>query len=96
MHCLDEAPTCLVPLPEGYKCYIKSPKKRDSIWYYNVPHTKFAEIKGNQNWVKVTGEYLTFPGGGTQFLNGALRYIDFIQDVSPFHSIYFAFLSDDM
>jgi len=35
------------------------------IWYHNVPHTKLAQIKGHQNWVKVTGEFLTFPGGGT-------------------------------
>jgi hypothetical protein len=54
------------------------------IWYYNVPHTKLAEVKGHQNWVKLTGEYLTFPGGGTQFKHGALHYIDFIQDVSFF------------
>lgn len=51
------------------------------IWYHNVPHTKLAEIKGHQNWVKVDGEYLTFPGGGTQFKHGALHYIDFIQQV---------------
>ena len=57
------------------------------IWYYNVPHTKLAEVKGHQNWVKVTGEYLTFPGGGTQFKHGALHYIDFIQDVSFFISL---------
>lgn len=54
------------------------------IWYYNVPHTKLAELKGHQNWVKVEGEYLTFPGGGTQFKNGARHYIDFIQNVSRF------------
>ncbi|KAK8624080.1 hypothetical protein V6N13_065437 [Hibiscus sabdariffa] len=82
-HCPDEAPTCLVPLPEGYKRSIKWPKSRDKIWYYNVPHTKLAEVKGHQNWVKVTGEYLTFPGGGTQFKNGALHYIDFIQKSVP-------------
>ncbi|KAL4271347.1 hypothetical protein GQ457_13G021930 [Hibiscus cannabinus] len=82
-HCPDEAPTCLVPLPEGYKRSIKWPKSRDKIWYYNVPHTKLAEVKGHQNWVKVTGEYLTFPGGGTQFKNGALHYIDFIQESVP-------------
>lgn len=60
------------------------------IWYHNVPHTKLAVIKGHQNWVKVSGEYLTFPGGGTQFKNGALHYIDFIQQVITFlwlHSI---------
>ncbi|KAG8493850.1 hypothetical protein CXB51_011119 [Gossypium anomalum] len=82
-HCPDEAPTCLVPLPEGYKRSVKWPKSRDKIWYYNVPHTKLAEVKGHQNWVKVTGEYLTFPGGGTQFVNGALHYIDFIQESVP-------------
>ncbi|CAM8885076.1 unnamed protein product [Rhodiola kirilowii] len=82
-HCPDEAPTCLVPLPDGYKRSIKWPNSRDKIWYYNVPHTKLAEVKGHQNWVKVTGEYLTFPGGGTQFKNGALHYIDFIQESVP-------------
>ncbi|CAN1130408.1 Probable methyltransferase PMT24 [Linum perenne] len=79
-HCPDEAPTCVVPVPDGYKKSIKWPKSRDKIWYYNVPHTKLAEVKGHQNWVKVTGEYLTFPGGGTQFKHGALHYIDFIQE----------------
>ncbi|CAL5414617.1 unnamed protein product [Camellia sinensis] len=82
-HCPDEAPTCLVALPEGYKRPTKWPKSREQIWYYNVPHTKLAEIKGHQNWVKVTGDYLTFPGGGTQFKKGALHYIDFIQESLP-------------
>ncbi|KAB1210538.1 putative methyltransferase PMT26 [Morella rubra] len=79
-HCPDEAPTCLVRLPEGYRRPIEWPKSREKIWYSNVPHTKLAEVKGHQNWVKVTGEYLTFPGGGTQFKHGALHYIDFVQD----------------
>lgn len=82
-HCPDEAPICLVSLPKGYKRPIKWPKSRDKIWYSNVPNTKLAEIKGHQNWVKVTGEYLMFPGGGTQFRHGATRYIDFIQDAHP-------------
>ncbi|CAK8567936.1 unnamed protein product [Lathyrus sativus] len=82
-HCPEEPPTCLVSLPEGYKRSIEWPKSRDKIWYYNVPHTKLAEVKGHQNWVKVTGEYLTFPGGGTQFKHGALHYIDFIQETLP-------------
>ncbi|CAK7346883.1 unnamed protein product [Dovyalis caffra] len=82
-HCPQEAPTCLVSVPEGYKRSIKWPKSREKIWYYNVPHTKLAKIKGHQNWVKVSGEYLTFPGGGTQFKHGALHYIDFIQDSHP-------------
>ncbi|CAA0819523.1 Probable methyltransferase PMT26 [Striga hermonthica] len=82
-HCPDQSPTCLVPLPEGYRRSIEWPKSREKIWYTNVPHTKLAEVKGHQNWVKVSGEYLTFPGGGTQFKHGALHYIDFIQQSVP-------------
>uniref|UniRef100_J3MHK9 Methyltransferase n=1 Tax=Oryza brachyantha TaxID=4533 RepID=J3MHK9_ORYBR len=78
-HCPDEGPTCLVPLPAGYRRPIEWPKCRDRIWYNNVPHTKLVEVKGHQNWVKVSGQYLTFPGGGTQFIHGALHYIDFLQ-----------------
>ncbi|KAL9234219.1 hypothetical protein vseg_009114 [Gypsophila vaccaria] len=78
-HCPDEAPSCLVSLPEGYRTSVKWPKSREKIWFANVPHIKLAEVKGHQNWVQVSGEYLTFPGGGTQFTHGALRYIDFIQ-----------------
>lgn len=79
-HCPEKPPTCLVPLPQGYRNPIRWPKSRDQIWYNNVPHTKLVEYKGHQNWVKVSGEYLTFPGGGTQFKHGALHYIDFIQE----------------
>lgn len=82
-HCPDEAPTCLVSLPEGYRQSVKWPKSREQIWYYNVPHTKLAEVKGHQNWVKVSGDHLTFPGGGTQFIHGALHYIDNIQQSLP-------------
>ncbi|KAI4325451.1 hypothetical protein MLD38_030851 [Melastoma candidum] len=82
-HCPEEGPTCLVPTPPGYKKSIEWPKSRDKIWYHNVPHTKLAEVKGHQNWVKVTGEFLTFPGGGTQFIHGALHYIDFLQKSNP-------------
>ncbi|XP_024959365.1 probable methyltransferase PMT26 isoform X1 [Cynara cardunculus var. scolymus] len=82
-HCPENPPTCLVPLPEGYQRPIEWPTSREKIWYHNVPHTKLAELKGHQNWVKVTGEFLTFPGGGTQFKHGALHYIDFIQEIVP-------------
>jgi SAM-dependent methyltransferase len=33
--------------------------------------------------VRVSGEHLTFPGGGTQFKHGALHYIDLIGDAVP-------------
>ncbi|KAK4763993.1 hypothetical protein SAY87_013431 [Trapa incisa] len=78
-HCPEQGPTCLVPPPEGYQKPIEWPKSRDKIWYHNVPHPMLADVKGHQNWVKVTGEFLTFPGGGTQFIHGALHYIDFLQ-----------------
>lgn len=79
-HCPEEPPTCLVPLPPGYRSPIRWPKSRDQIWYNNVPHTKLVQYKGHQNWVNVSGEHLVFPGGGTQFKHGALHYIDFIQE----------------
>ncbi|CAM8876316.1 unnamed protein product [Rhodiola kirilowii] len=82
-HCPAEGPTCLVPLPEGYQRPVEWPKSRAKIWYSNVPHTKLAEVKGHQNWVKVSGEYLTFPGGGTQFKHGATHYIEFIEQCVP-------------
>ncbi|KAK6129579.1 hypothetical protein DH2020_036680 [Rehmannia glutinosa] len=82
-HCPDEPPTCLIPLPKGYKTPVDWPQSRDKIWYHNVPHTSLAEVKGHQNWVKLTGEFLTFPGGGTQFIHGALHYIDFLQEAVP-------------
>ncbi|KAL9992370.1 putative S-adenosyl-L-methionine-dependent methyltransferase [Helianthus debilis subsp. tardiflorus] len=82
-HCPDEGPTCLVPLPEGYKKPIPWPASRNKIWFHNVPHKDLAKVKGHQNWVKATGEFLTFPGGGTQFIHGALHYIDFVQQMVP-------------
>uniref|UniRef100_M8CR38 Methyltransferase n=1 Tax=Aegilops tauschii TaxID=37682 RepID=M8CR38_AEGTA len=78
-HCPDEGPTCLVALPSGYRRPVEWPKSRDRIWLSNVPHTKLVQVKGHQNWVKVSGQYLLFPGGGTQFIHGALHYIDFLQ-----------------
>ncbi|KAH9604173.1 hypothetical protein KSS87_004589 [Heliosperma pusillum] len=82
-HCPDEPPICLVPLPKGYRTPIRWPKSKDMIWFANVPSTRLAEYKKDQNWVRVHGRYTTFPGGGTQFKNGALHYIDFIQKTLP-------------
>uniref|UniRef100_A0A0C9S9P0 TSA: Wollemia nobilis Ref_Wollemi_Transcript_7296_3157 transcribed RNA sequence n=1 Tax=Wollemia nobilis TaxID=56998 RepID=A0A0C9S9P0_9CONI len=82
-HCPKEPPTCLVPLPQGYKLPVHWPESRDKVWYNNVPHTKLAEIKKHQNWMRTEGEYIIFPGGGTQFKNGALHYIDFVEETIP-------------
>ncbi|GJM87865.1 hypothetical protein PR202_ga03861 [Eleusine coracana subsp. coracana] len=82
-HCPSAPPTCLVPLPDGYRTPIPWPSSRDKIRYHNVPHTRLAAYKGHQNWVKVSGEHLTFPGGGTQFKHGAAHYIDVMQESLP-------------
>ncbi|KAL8132989.1 hypothetical protein AgCh_008454 [Apium graveolens] len=82
-HCPDDPPTCLVSLPGKYQRPIQWPMSREKIWYHNVPYTQLAEYKGHQNWVKVSGEYLLFPGGGTQMMQGALPYIDTIQKFVP-------------
>lgn len=51
------------------------------IWFDNVPHPKLVEYKKDQNWVRKSGDYLVFPGGGTQFKAGVTRYIQFIEQV---------------
>jgi hypothetical protein len=38
-----------------------------------------VEYKKDQNWVTKSGDYLVFPGGGTQFKTGVTRYIQFIE-----------------
>lgn len=81
-HCpaADKFPLCLVPLPKGYKVPITWPRSRDEIWLNNAPHTKLVTYKKDQNWVKLAGEKLVFPGGGTQFKFGASKYIDSVEE----------------
>ncbi|KAG0490533.1 hypothetical protein HPP92_007396 [Vanilla planifolia] len=82
-HCPTPAPRCLVPLPPGYKVPVSWPKSRDMIWFDNVPHSKLVEYKKDQNWVRKDGDYLVFPGGGTQFKEGVSNYIQFIEQSCP-------------
>ncbi|KAH7447140.1 hypothetical protein KP509_01G093300 [Ceratopteris richardii] len=82
-HCPDPAPTCLVPLPDGYRRPVRWPKSRNEVWYANVPHPGLISYKKDQNWVKKSNDKLIFPGGGTQFKQGALHYIDYIQESFP-------------
>jgi SAM-dependent methyltransferase len=42
-----------------------------------------VEYKKDQNWVTKSGDYLVFPGGGTQFKTGVTRYIQFIEQIMP-------------
>nr|CAB3464961.1 unnamed protein product [Digitaria exilis] len=83
-HCpVAPRPRCLVPLPFGYRTPVPWPRSRDMIWYNNVPHPKLVEYKKDQNWVTRSGDYLVFPGGGTQFKDGVGRYIEFIEQIMP-------------
>jgi hypothetical protein len=40
-----------------------------------------VEYKKDQKWVTKSGNYLVFPGGGTQFKDGVARYIQFVEQV---------------
>ncbi|MED6207047.1 hypothetical protein PIB30_032279 [Stylosanthes scabra] len=82
-HCPKSKLHCLLPLPKGYQLPVPWPKSRDMIWYDNVPHTKLVEYKKEQNWVVKSGNYLVFPGGGTQFKEGVDHYIEYIEKTLP-------------
>jgi hypothetical protein len=61
------------------------------IWYDNVPHQKLVSFKADQNWMRKFENKLVFPCcGGTQFKDGALQYINFIQRVKT--QTHFSFL----
>ncbi|KAM7499400.1 hypothetical protein LguiA_023814 [Lonicera macranthoides] len=82
-HCPKPSPRCLVPLPQGYKVPVPWPKSRDMVWFDNVPHPKLVQYKKEQNWVRKSGDYFVFPGGGTQFKDGVNHYIDYIEKTLP-------------
>ncbi|KAK9159170.1 hypothetical protein Scep_005744 [Stephania cephalantha] len=82
-YCPKPSPRCLVHLPIGYRIPVPWPRSKDMIWYDNVPHPKLVEYKKEQNWVRKSGEYLVFPGGGTQFKNGVKKYIEFVEETLP-------------
>jgi hypothetical protein len=48
-----------------------------------------VEYKKDQNWVTRSGDYLVFPGGGTQFKDGVGRYIQFIEQVNITISLFY-------
>ncbi|CAL4884649.1 unnamed protein product [Urochloa decumbens] len=76
---------CLVPAPPGYRTPFPWPASRDVAWFANVPHKELTVEKAVQNWIRVDGDKLRFPGGGTMFPNGADAYIDDIAKLIPLH-----------
>ncbi|XP_062222460.1 probable methyltransferase PMT15 [Phragmites australis] len=86
-HCLAgrERLRCLVPAPAGYRTPFPWPASRDVAWFANVPHKELTVEKAVQNWIRVDGDKLRFPGGGTMFPHGADAYIDDIGKLIPLH-----------
>lgn len=74
---------CLIPAPKGYVTPFPWPKSRDYVFYANVPYKSLTIEKAIQNWVQYEGNVFKFPGGGTQFPQGADAYIDQLASVIP-------------
>nr|XP_043627376.1 probable methyltransferase PMT19 [Erigeron canadensis] len=77
---------CLVPAPVGYKKPFPWPKSRSQAWFSNVPFKTLTESKKQQNWVKLVGDRLIFPGGGTSFKQGVKGYIEILKKMVPLES----------
>ncbi|KAJ8900358.1 hypothetical protein K2173_024998 [Erythroxylum novogranatense] len=79
----DETPLCLVPPPNGYRIPVHWPESLHKIWHSNMPYNKIADRKGHQGWMKEDGDYFIFPGGGTMFPDGAIPYIEKLEQYIP-------------
>ncbi|ERM94450.1 hypothetical protein AMTRI_Chr04g252930 [Amborella trichopoda] len=84
-HCPTDEETldCLIPAPKGYVTPFQWPKSRDYVPYANVPYKSLTVEKAVQNWVQYEGNVFRFPGGGTQFPQGADTYINQLAAVIP-------------
>uniref|UniRef100_A0A7N0UKQ2 Methyltransferase n=1 Tax=Kalanchoe fedtschenkoi TaxID=63787 RepID=A0A7N0UKQ2_KALFE len=79
----NEKLRCLVPAPKGYVTPFPWPKSRDYVPYANAPYKSLTVEKAIQNWIQYEGNVFRFPGGGTQFPQGADKYIDQLASVVP-------------
>ncbi|KAK4779933.1 hypothetical protein SAY87_016039 [Trapa incisa] len=79
----DEKLHCLIPAPKGYVTPFPWPKSRDYVPYANAPYKALTVEKAIQNWIQYEGNVFRFPGGGTQFPQGADKYIDQLASVIP-------------
>ncbi|MCL7022965.1 hypothetical protein MKW94_013696 [Papaver nudicaule] len=84
-HCPPEKEKlhCLIPAPKGYATPFPWPKSRDYVHFANAPYKSLTVEKAIQNWVHYEGSVFRFPGGGTQFPQGADAYINQIASVIP-------------
>lgn len=74
---------CLIPAPKGWVNPFPWPKSRDFVPYANAPYKSLTVEKAVQNWVVYEGNLFRFPGGGTQFPQGADKYIEQLASVLP-------------
>ena len=79
----NEKLRCLIPAPEGYVTPFPWPKSRDYVPYANAPYKSLTVEKAVQNWIQYEGNVFRFPGGGTQFPQGADAYINQLASVIP-------------
>ncbi|XP_022727890.1 probable methyltransferase PMT2 isoform X2 [Durio zibethinus] len=84
-HCPPEEEKlhCLIPAPKGYATPFPWPKSRDYVPYANAPYKSLTIEKAVQNWIQYEGNVFRFPGGGTQFPQGADTYINQLASVIP-------------
>jgi SAM-dependent methyltransferase len=73
----------MIPAPKGYVTPFPWPKSRDYVPYANAPYKSLTVEKAIQNWIQYEGNVFRFPGGGTQFPQGADKYIDQLASVVP-------------
>ncbi|KAF2298841.1 hypothetical protein GH714_028267 [Hevea brasiliensis] len=78
----EEKLHCLIPAPKGY--VTPFPWLRVVTMYRLLMHHKSLTVeKAIQNWEYGKGNVFRFPGGGTQFPQGADKYIDQLASVIP-------------
>ncbi|XVF54298.1 hypothetical protein PTKIN_Ptkin05aG0169800 [Pterospermum kingtungense] len=84
-HCPPEEEKlhCLIPAPKGYVTPFSWPKSRDYVPYANAPYKSLTVEKAVQNWIQYEGNVFRFPGGGTQFPQGADTYINQLASMIP-------------
>ncbi|XVE56953.1 hypothetical protein DITRI_Ditri04bG0052700 [Diplodiscus trichospermus] len=79
----EEKLQCLIPAPKGYATPFPWPKSRDYVPYANAPYKNLTVEKAVQNWIQYEGNVFRFPGGGTQFPQGADTYVNQLASVIP-------------
>ncbi|KAJ3670065.1 hypothetical protein LUZ60_010389 [Juncus effusus] len=81
--CPKTGTMCLVPAPKDYKEPLPWPERQNKIWYNNVAHPRLNSYIKSHSWLKISGDYLTFPKEKSLFKAGAPHYLDSIEEMVP-------------